>query len=527
MITPLPARRIGVGVWALAAGLALALALLPAKILLAAAGALVALGLVLADPVFGVYLTVLSVPVQELVHLPGGLSVTQASVALMAAGWGLRLLTEPRRELRLGPGALLWAGMLAALLLSSSLTPFSLSLAVKETARWVAAFLVWLAALNCVTRRWHVLGLLACMLLAPAAAAALGVWQFWSGSGPDSFRIDQALPYVRAYSTFGTPNAFAGYLNMAWPLALALAAGASWRLVRRADQRPTTNDQRPTTPDEGRRTKDATSAGALERWSGRAPEGSSTPTPQSTILNSQFSILNSTVLWCCAGLLLAALALTFSRGAWLGALAGLAAMLLALGGRVARAALALLVAGLLVLGLGGVNLLPQPLQNRLASITRSFSFFDPSTVEVTPENYAVVERMAQMRAGWRMFAGAPLTGVGPGNFTPAYARYTAPPWYGSRGHAHNYYLNIAAQTGLVGLLAYLALVGGMGALAVARVRRARAPLWRWVGFGCCGMIAAVAGHNLFENLHALNMGVQLAAVWALVCLPLSMWEQHP
>lgn len=498
MITPLPVQRIGVGVWALAAGLALALALLPPGLLLTATGVLLAVGLVLVDPVFGVYLAVLSVPVQELAHLPGGLSYTQASVLLMVAGWGLRLLARPReRALRLGPGALLWAGLLAALLLSASLTPFSLSLALKETARWGVAFLVWLVALNCVTRRWHVLGLLACMLLAPCVPAALGVWQFWSGSGPDSFRISQGLPYVRAYGTLGTPNALAGYLNMAWPLALALAVGTSHRLIR-------------TTKDPTARTKDVPSADAAEQ-------------PRAGVRASRFFTLYPLALWACAGLLAAALGLTFSRGAWLGALAGLAVMPLVLGGRLARAALALLLAGLLLLGLGGVNLLPQPLQNRLASITRSFTFFDPSTVEVTPENFAVVERMAQMRAGWEMFAHAPLTGVGPGNYTPAYARYTAPPWYGSRGHAHNYYLHMAAQTGLVGLLAYLALVGGMAALAVRRTRRAGSRLWRCVGFGCCGMIAAVAGHNLFENLHALNMGIQLSAAWALVCLPVGMW----
>lgn len=487
MITPLPARRIGAGVWALAAGLALALALLPPGPLLTAALALLAVGLVLADPVFGVYLAVLSVPVQEIAHLPGGLSYTQAAVLLMAAGWGLRLLMWPgERRLRLGPGALLWAGLLAALLLSASLTPFSLSLAVKETARWAVACLVWLAALNCVTRRWHVLGLLACMLAAPCFPAALGVWQFWSGSGPDSFRIDQTLPYVRAYGTLGTPNALAGYLNMAWPLALALAVGATARLLR------TRGDK-----------------GQAERQSAGARPAA----------------LGALGLWCCTGLLVAALGLTFSRGAWLGALAGLAAMPLALGGRLARAALALLLAGLLLLGLGGVNLLPQPLQTRLSSITRSFSFFDPATVEVTPENFAVVERMAQMWAGWEMFAHAPLTGVGPGNYTPAYARYTAPPWFGSRGHAHNYYLHMAAQAGLLGLLAYLALAGGMAAAAVRRVRRADGLLWRCVGFGCCGMIAAVAGHSLFENLHALNMGIQLSAAWALVCLPPGMWKR--
>jgi hypothetical protein len=33
---------------------------------------------------------------------------------------------------------------------------------------------------------------------------------------------------------------------------------------------------------------------------------------------------------------------------------------------------------------------------------------------------------------------------------------------------------------------------------------------------CLGVVAAVAIHNLFENLHVLSMGVQLSTVWAML-----------
>ncbi len=74
--------------------------------------------------------------------------------------------------------------------------------------------------------------------------------------------------------------------------------------------------------------------------------------------------------------------------------------------------------------------------------------------------------MAQIQAGWRMVRAHPLTGVGPGNYTPAYGDVAVFPWYASRGHAHNYYLHIAAESGLIGLLAYLALLGGLIAQAL-------------------------------------------------------------
>src|SRR5262249_49066321 len=146
----------------------------------------------------------------------------------------------------------------------------------------------------------------------------------------------------------------------------------------------------------------------------------------------------------------------------------------------------------------------------------SVSIFDAGSVEVTDENFAVVERMAQLQAGWRMFRAHPLVGVGPGNYTPAYADFAVFPWYASRGHAHNYYLHMAAEAGLLGALASLALLGGVVCQTLAALRRARGVFLRSALIGCCGIIAATAGHELFENLHALSMGVQLAAIWGLV-----------
>jgi O-antigen ligase len=234
-----------------------------------------------------------------------------------------------------------------------------------------------------------------------------------------------------------------------------------------------------------------------------------------------------------AGLLLAALVASFSRGGWVGAAGGTGAMLLALllllepgwRRRIWRGALAGGVAGALLLGVvGNAGLLPGALTQRVASITNNLRLFDVRTVEVTGANFAVVERMAQIQAAWAMVQDHPLTGVGPGNYTLAYEGgagfatqpYLLHPWYTSRGHAHNYYLHIAAEAGIMGALAYLLLLVALAGQALVALRRAQSWWLRSITIGGCGIIAAIAVHNLFENLHVLNMGVQMGAVWGLL-----------
>jgi O-antigen ligase len=458
------------GTWLVLGVLALAIALIPLPTLVLLLGAGLALALPLIDPVFGLYWAVLSVPVQELVLLPGGLSYTQAAMLLATGAWGLRVLAHPERPIVWGRLFPLWVALLWALLLSTSFTPYARIASIKETLRWGEAFLVWLIAINTLRRRWQIAGLVACLLIAPAVDALIGLMQFLTGDGPAAFRIAPGLPYVRAYGTIGQPNSFAGYLNMAWPLALALAIGTA--VAGRTKNR-------------AQRTAMALLAAC-----------------------SLFFVLCS--------LLLAALAASFSRGAWLGAAIGLAGMVLVQGRRAARWLMVGLGVGALVVALGGAGLLPEALAGRLASIARNLALFDAGTARVTPENFAVVERMAQLQAGWRMFLAYPLTGVGPGNYSAAYPDFAVLPWYASRGHAHNYYLHMAAEAGIGGALAYLALLGGTSYQAIGTVRRANGTIRRSVAVGCCGIIAAVAGHELFENLHALSMGIQLAAVWGLI-----------
>ena len=464
-----PALRYGAILLILAPLIAFA----PMRVALGLAGLVAVAALAWIGPVWGVYAAILSVPVQQIVTLPGGTSFTQAAVLLMAGAWLVRAVGRPQQMIITGPLFWAWLALLGTLLLATSFTPYSTSESIKATLRWGVAFLIWFVAVNSVTTRRTLIGLIACLLVAPFANALIGLYQFASGSGPPSFRIAESLPFVRAYGTIGQPNSFAGYMNMAWPLGIGLAMG--WTLNAK-----------------------------------QAPHLAGT--------SSVRRFVPMVSLWLLAFALCAALAVSFSLGGWVGALVGCVGLLAALGRRWAIAAGGGTGALLAFLLLGGATLFPDAIGARVTRLTGMLRFFDPATVTVTPENFALVERMAQMKAGWLMLLAHPLVGVGPGAYTGAYSDVASAPWYASRGHAHNFYLHMAAETGLFGLIAYLALIGTTVVLAVIGLQRVRGPLARGVMIGCCGVIAAVAGHNLFENLHVLNLGVQLSGIWAVIVL---------
>ncbi len=78
------------------------------------------------------------------------------------------------------------------------------------------------------------------------------------------------------------------------------------------------------------------------------------------------------------------------------------------------------------------------------------SFIEPSVAD-----FSTAERLAHWWAGIRMFLDHPLIGTGIGNYPDAYPRYYVTIFVNSLGHAHNYYINIAAEIGSIGLTAYL------------------------------------------------------------------------
>jgi putative inorganic carbon (HCO3(-)) transporter len=142
---------------------------------------------------------------------------------------------------------------------------------------------------------------------------------------------------------------------------------------------------------------------------------------------------------------------------------------------------------------------------------------DVASVEVNDANWAVIERMAHWQAAVGMFTDHPWLGVGIGNYPVAYPQYAVGRWRDPLGHAHNYYLNIAAEAGIVGLGAYLLLFGTCFVVAWRTIQHAQG-YWRAVALGALGILVHLSVHNLFDNLFVHSMAVQLGLVLGLLFL---------
>lgn len=440
----------------LAAALALAPLRWTALLAAAAAGGLA----ILVHPWLVLLVIAWAAPFGPLAPLPIGGAAADINELLMAALVGVWLAQGAVRRQIVIPRAPLRTPIL--LLLGaygfSLLGAWSLRDGLVESVKWVEGALLYLATIAVLPRRrapW----LIGAILAAGAAQAIIGLVQFVRAIGPSQFIV--LGRFVRAYGTFQQPNPFGGYLGLLAPVALSLAGWATWRV--------------------------ATVWRGAGRWA---------------------VLVGASALATIALLIYAGLIASWSRGAWMGAAAALAVLVLAYGRRAALAG-GLIVVALVLLAGGRGGALVTALVDRLTASESYVAFTDPRTVEITDANFATVQRLAQWQAAWGMFSDHPWLGVGIGNYAAAYPAYTLPRWYLALGHAHNYYLNAAAETGLVGLVAYLLLGAAAFLWAVRWIRRGAG--WpRALAIGVLGALTHLGVHNLVDNLYVQHMILILA-----------------
>jgi len=133
---------------------------------------------------------------------------------------------------------------------------------------------------------------------------------------------------------------------------------------------------------------------------------------------------------------------------------------------------------------------------------------------VDATNYAVMERMAHWQAALGMWRDHLWLGVGLGCYEAAYADYRLLPWPHALGHAHNVYLTLLAETGLLGLAAYLLLFAAL----FFRLLRALPRLGGWrrgLAVGLLGAWTHFLVHDLVDHLLVNGMQIVVGLLLAL------------
>jgi len=431
---------------------------LPPLWLLAGTAALVTVGAVLVHPLIGVGLLLVTVPYGSVraLTLPEGvdLTVSELLIAVVSVSWVAGLLTG-RWPVRRVPELVVPLCVLLVPMSLSLLVAESLILSLKELVKWAELLVVYLVTATTVRSLRQVKPLLVVLVLAALGEVLIGLYQVAFRVGPPHFLV--AGVFMRAYGTFEQPNPYGGYLGLILPLAVAIALYAPHRQARLL-------------------------AGVA------------------------------------SGTLAFGLLVSLSRGAWLGAFVAVSVVLLAESqrNRVRAAALAYggMAAGLTALVFGWI---PQAILDRVETVVT----YGPRVLQAlrdgpNPANWAILERVSQWYAGWQMFTHHPLLGVGIGNYPKAYEEFALPGWPTGIGHAHNYYLNLAAEGGLLTFLAFLLLVIALLRLAVRRWQTASDPWSRTLALGLLGTMAAFATHSLFDSLFVHGIGMLLGFFFGLL-----------
>jgi O-antigen ligase len=138
-------------------------------------------------------------------------------------------------------------------------------------------------------------------------------------------------------------------------------------------------------------------------------------------------------------------------------------------------------------------------------------------VAITPDNFAVMERMAHWQAALNMSNAHPWLGVGLGNYEAAYSQYALINWPNPLGHAHNYYLNLLAEIGVLGLLAYLLFWAAVIWVTGRSIRRSSYPQ-RGIALGLMGAWVHLAVHHMVDNLYVNNIYLHLGVLLGLLLL---------
>lgn len=337
---------------------------------------------------------------------------------------------------------------------STLFNAFSFSAAFVEWLKWVSMLLLAWCVLQISTKdvwQW----LIFMLVTAALANGLIGFYIFFGGTGVDHFLIGGG--FFRAFGTFEQPNPFGAFMGISLPVAL-MSALAYWRV--------------------------------RSRW-----------------LALYYALVS--------GVIGVALLMSWSRGAWIAVAGALVVVAFMIPRKPIIRVFTLVAVTTLLGGAFFLNLIPNALIQRLeTSFEELFAITDVRGVQITTENYAVIERLAHWQAATEMARYHPF-GVGIGNYESAYASYRLINWVDSLGHAHNYYLNLLAEVGILGLIAYL-IFQAHWMLLCWRLSAHPDEVVRLTSIGILGAIVYIALHSFFDNVYVNNLFLHIAIIFGIV-----------
>lgn len=475
---------IGIGTAVL---LGFAVAFLSLEMVVMVAGGVVitaVLLLILRQPLWGLALALLAGPFGALenVILGGNVPLDSGQIILFVTigAWVARGLA--RRRVVIPRPLLLWP--LLALIGVMSLTLIeatSVVLGLIELLKWIEIAVVMVMVIDLVQDLWDdghdpyltLYLLIGIIVLAGLSQALIGIWQFAPrGHGPEHFLV--LGRFYRAYGTFEQPNPFGGYMGLNGLLALGTSVGLVvwWG----------------------------------ERW-----------------WQNKKGVWAKISLWDVAGVLffgvgaaacILALIMSWSRGAWLGFVAASGILAFFLPRKRWQGVLLVVIGLIAVAAAWQIGLIPESITSRVGSVAEEFRLGDVRGVDINDTNYAVIERLAFWQAAVGMVEDNIWLGVGFGNYAAAYPDYALINWTTPLGHAHNYYLNLLAETGILGSLAYLMV---WGVIVWQNIQLLGTLSWRGrgVALGLLAAWVALTVHHLVDKLYVNNLYVHLGAMLAV------------
>lgn len=378
----------------------------------------------------------------------------------------------------------------------------AVTLGFIELVKWIEILIIMLMVLD-LGAEWFEDGgrgffsspqvvVLGILLLAGVSQALVGIWQFGlREDGPEHFLV--LGRFYRAYGTFEQPNPFGGFMNLSALLGVGVVLGILAMLG--------------------------------QCWWEKSLTAESAEDVEGKIPSTRYLLILLVGVGLATAVTGLALLFSWSRGAWLGFAAGTAVIVLFWPRKLWQGVALFAVAGMLLLGGMQVGLVPASITDRLVSFQDDFRLGDVRGVPINDTNYAVVERLAHWQAALNMAQDDLWLGVGFGNYGAVYPEYMLLNWPDALGHAHNYYLNLLAEIGVIGLGAYLLLWTAVIWQTIALLRRLDG--WeRGIALGLLGAWTALAVHHLVDKLYVNNIYIQVGVMFGLLSLLMIMSQRR-